>query len=71
MPPPQKKNLILHFKTITPMYFLYIDPGAGSLVFQALLSAGLTIVIFYKRIFSYVKYMAKKNSDNKEKDQPN
>ncbi len=53
------------------MYFLYIDPGAGSLVFQALLSAGLTIVIFYKRIFSYVKYMAKKNSDNKEKDQPN
>lgn len=53
------------------MYFLYIDPGAGSLVFQALLSAGLTIVIFYKRIFSYVKYMVKKNSDNKEKDQPN
>ena len=61
----------MHFTTITSMYFLYIDPGSGSLVFQALLSAGLTIVIFYKRIFSYVKYMVKKNSDNKEKDQPN
>lgn len=38
----------------------YIDPGAGSLLFQAILSGALTIVVFYKRIFLFVKYLFKK-----------
>jgi hypothetical protein len=33
----------------------YIDPGSGSILFQALLSAGLTIIVFYKRIILFVK----------------
>jgi hypothetical protein len=36
-------------------YLLYIDPGAGSLLFQALLSGFLSILLFYKRILFYIK----------------
>jgi len=38
----------------------YIDPGAGSLLFQAILSGALTIVVFYKRIILFIKYLFKK-----------
>ena len=38
------------------MTFLYIDPGSGSLLFQALLSGFLTVVVFSKRIIAYIKY---------------
>ncbi len=35
---------------------LYIDPGSGSLLFQALLSGLLTVLVFFKRIVSYIKF---------------
>ena len=38
------------------MYLLYIDPGSGSLLFQALLSVLLTIVVFFKRIVAFIKF---------------
>ena len=43
------------------MYILYIDPGTGSLLFQALLSGFLTIVVFFKRIKAFImlKFMSK------------
>ena len=37
-------------------FFLYIDPGSGSLLFQALLSGLLTFIVFFKRIVAYLKY---------------
>jgi hypothetical protein len=38
----------------------YIDPGTGSLLFQALLSGFLTIVVFYKRVISFIKKLFSK-----------
>ena len=49
------------------MHFLYIDPGSGSLLFQALLSGFLTVIVFGKRIISYIKYsLFKKKCDEDE-----
>jgi hypothetical protein len=45
---------------------LYIDPGSGSLLFQALVSGFLTVVIFFKRIVAYAKYMFLKRKPKKE-----
>jgi len=33
----------------------YIDPGSGSLLFQALLSFLLTAIIFFKRVILFIK----------------
>jgi hypothetical protein len=41
-------------------HLAYIDPGAGSLLFQAFLSGLLTIVVFYKRVILFIKYLFKK-----------
>jgi hypothetical protein len=41
-------------------HLAYIDPGAGSLIFQALLSGLLTLVVFYKRVILFVKNLFKK-----------
>ena len=38
------------------MFLLYIDPGSGSLLFQALLSGLLTVVVFFKRIIAFFKF---------------
>jgi hypothetical protein len=47
------------------MYLLYIDPGSGSLLFQALLSGLLTVVVFFKRIVAFFKFkFGKKNTDH-------
>ena len=46
--------------------FLYIDPGSGSLLFQALLSALLTIAVFFKRIILYLKFIFKKNKTKED-----
>jgi hypothetical protein len=35
---------------------IYIDPGSGSLLFQALLSGLFTALIFFRRIITYFKY---------------
>ena len=44
---------------------MYIDPGAGSLLFQALLSGILTIFIFYKRMMIYLKSKFSKKDNSK------
>jgi hypothetical protein len=46
---------------------LYLDPGSGSLLLQALLSGFLTIVIFFKRIVAFFKFKFTKQ-DLKEDD---
>ncbi len=38
------------------MYLLYIDPGSGSLLFQALLSGLLTVLVFFKIIVAIIKF---------------
>ncbi len=44
-------------------FILYIDPGSGSLLFQAFLSGLLTALVFFKRIVAYFKYkFGKKNT---------
>ena len=47
------------------MFILYIDPGTGSLLFQALLSGFLTIVVFFKRIMAFLKlkFMPKEDKE--------
>jgi hypothetical protein len=37
-------------------FLLYIDPGSGSLLFEALLSGLLTAVVFFKRIVAFFKF---------------
>ena len=37
------------------LFLAYIDPGSGSLLFQALLSGLLTVLVFFKRILAYFK----------------
>ena len=46
-------------------FLLYIDPGTGSLIFQAILSGLLTVIIFFKRIVSFVKFIFKGNVKSK------
>ena len=36
-------------------HLLYIDPGAGSLFYQAIVSGVLTVSVFYKSITTYIK----------------
>ena len=47
------------------MSLLYIDPGAGSLFFQALLSGILSIIFFYKRILLFIKVKFKRKDRSK------
>jgi hypothetical protein len=45
-------------------FFIYIDPGSGSLLFQAVLSGFLTVLVFFKRIVAFFKYkFGKKKSE--------
>jgi len=53
----KRSNLNNYIYTMT---LLYIDPGSGSLLFQALLSGLLTIVVFFKRIVAYIKFRFEK-----------
>lgn len=52
-------NFMLNFT------LLYLDPGSGSLLFQALISGFLTILIFFKRIIAFFKFKFIKK-ENKE-----
>jgi hypothetical protein len=65
------KNIILVIsKLIVNMsqILLYIDPGSGSLLFQALLSGLFTILVFFKRIVDYFKYkFGKKKAEEIDK----
>jgi len=48
------------------MEFLYIDPGSGSLLFQALLSGLLTAAVFFKRIITFFKFKLGKKQISKK-----
>ncbi len=50
------------------MSLLYIDPGVGSLIFQALLSGALTVVVFYKRIIAMIRQKFGKAPDTISQD---
>ena len=47
------------------MILLYIDPGAGSLIFQALLSGLLSFLFLYKKILLFIKSKINKNAKSK------
>ena len=55
------------------MYILYIDPGTGSLLFQALLSGFLTILVFFKKIMAFIKlkFMPKEDKDMHKEEKSN
>ena len=53
------------------MFILYIDPGTGSLLFQALLSGFLTIVVFFKRIKAFIKLSFGRKEESNQEDQSN
>lgn len=48
-------------QALMTIVFLYLDPGSGSLIFQALLSTFLTIFVFYRRIINSIRNRFKKN----------
>ena len=50
------------------MSLLYIDPGAGSLIFQALLSGFLSLIFFYKKILIFIKSKFNKKDISKDDD---
>jgi len=59
--------LLFNFFLNMSHFLLYIDPGSGSLLFQALLSGLLTALVFFKRIVAYFKYkFGKKNTEEKD-----
>ncbi len=37
-------------------YLLYIDPGSGSYLVQAIIAAVLGVAFFFKNILTYVKH---------------
>ncbi len=46
------------------IHLLYIDPGTGSLFYQAILSALLTGSVFFKRIKIFIK--GKRSTKNED-----
>ncbi len=52
------------------MFILYIDPGSGSLLLQALLAGFLTLFTFSKSIKSYCGVLVRKLK-GKDKDESN
>jgi hypothetical protein len=44
-----KLAIILTLLSITPVYS-YIDPGSGSMLIQAIMAAGLGVLMFFKQI---------------------
>ncbi len=42
----------------------YIDPGAGSLLFQAIISGAVTTLLFFKKIKVYLKRKLTRNGED-------
>lgn len=51
-----------------PLSFLYIDPGTGSLIYQAILSGFLTFIVFFKKIVAFIKLAFKSKKEDKNND---
>lgn len=52
-------------------FLLYIDPGSGSLLFQAILSGLLTALVFLKKIVAFFKFKFGNKRVDDEIDKPN
>jgi hypothetical protein len=48
------------------LYFIYIDPGSGSYLIQAIIAAVLGALFYFKTIWWKIKSFFKKPKDNKE-----
>jgi hypothetical protein len=46
--------------------FLYLDPGSGSLIVQALIAGVVGIVAFFKTIKQKIQYLFYKSKDSNE-----
>ncbi len=67
-----KLVIILSILSILPAYS-YIDPGSGSMLIQAIMAAGLGVLMFFKQIkFAilnlFKNFFANKNTENSNKD---
>jgi hypothetical protein len=67
-----KLVIIFTVLSITPVYS-YIDPGSGSMLIQAIMAAGLGVLMFFKQIkFAIVNFFSvfftNKNTENNNKD---
>jgi hypothetical protein len=53
------------------IFFLYLDPGTGSLIMQALIAGALGISMFFKNIKYYILsfFDAKKGVINQDEDE--
>ena len=48
------------------IFFAYVDPGIGTLIWQILAATAIGFIFYSKRFFSWIKGLFKKNK--KEKD---
>lgn len=48
-------------------FLLYIDPGSGSYLIQAIIAGALGVAFFFKNIVTYVKHLFYKIFKNKTK----
>jgi len=56
----------LNTKIIMFKCLLYIDPGTGSLLYQIILSAVLTVSVFWGRVKLFVHYIIAKFTGKKD-----
>jgi hypothetical protein len=48
------------------MHFLYLDAGSGSYIIQALIAGAVAILLYFKRIWLFIKsFFYKPKNDNK------
>jgi hypothetical protein len=51
--------------------FLYLDPGSGSLIVQALIAGVVGVVAFFKTIKQKIQYIFYKSKDSNEGSEEN
>ena len=51
-------------------HLLYIDPGSGSYLVQAIIGAVLGVAFFFKNIWAYIKSIFYKPSRKKDENTP-
>ena len=50
--------------------FLYIDPGSGSYLVQAIIAAALGIAFYFRTIINYIKSFFSRGSDKPKDNLP-
>lgn len=51
-------------------WLLYIDPGSGSYLVQAIIAAVLGVAFFFRNILTYIKSFFSRPGKKNEKDNP-